>query len=373
MANPVPVMMMVRALDLGGTERQLTEMARNLDPARFQVHVGTFHASGLRAKELWKAGIPVVEFPVRSFARPGAIGGALAVGRYLDHHSIRLVHTFDVPLNIFGVPVARFFRTPVVVSSQRAFRDLTPGFPRQLLRLTDRIVDAVVVNCRAVACDMIERDGTPRGLIHWCPNGIDTSIFYPGAASRPEGAPAELVDASLVIGCICALRPEKDLGRLLEAFRRVRDLRPGLRLAIVGSGPELPKLEEQRRALDLERDCAFIPATGEPAGWFRAMDIFVLPSLSEALSNSLMEAMACGCAVAASNVGGNPELVTAGETGLLFEPGSVESLTEALYALILDEGLRSRLSAAAAVRIAQKFSIAASAGRLASIYESLLR
>jgi glycosyltransferase involved in cell wall biosynthesis len=372
MADPVPVLMMVRALDLGGTERQLTEMARALAPARFQVHVGSFHTSGFRARELWKAGIPVVEFPVRSFARPGAIRGALAVGRYLNDHRIRLVHTFDVPLNMFGVPVARFFRTPAVVSSQRAFRDLTPGFQRQILRLTDRIVDAVVVNCRAVARDMIERDGTPRSLIHWCPNGIDTSVFYP-AAPRPEGPPTELAGAALVIGCICALRPEKNLSLLLEAFRRVRALRPGLRLAIVGSGPELPALEERRRELGLEHDCLFVPATGEPASWYRAMDIFVLPSRSEALSNSLMEAMACGCAVAASNVGGNPELVTAGETGLLFEPGDAEDLTDAVRTLILDDTLRADFSAAAAARMAREFSVAASAERLASIYDSLLR
>ncbi len=371
MAEPVPVLMMVRALDLGGTERQLTEMARSLDPARFRVHVGAFHAAGFRAKELWQAGIPVVEVPVRSFIRPDAIGGALVMGRYLERHRIRLVHTFDVPLNIFGVPVARLFRTPVVVSSQRAFRDLTPGFRRQLLRFTDRIVDAVVVNCQAVARDMIERDGTPRSLIRWCPNGIDTSIFCSGGT--PRSRPPELEDASLVIGCICALRPEKDLGLLLEAFGRLRGLRPGLRLAIVGSGPELPRLEERRRALGLERDCVFVPATGEPAAWYRAMEIFVLPSLSEALSNSLMEAMACGCAVAASNVGGNPELVAAGETGLLFEPANAEDLTEVLRALILDDALRARVSATASARMAQDFSVAVSAARLASIYESLLR
>lgn len=370
MEEPVPVMMMVRALDLGGTERQLTEMARSLAPARFQVHVATFHAGGFRAKELWKAGIPVVEFPVRSFMRPGAIRGALVMGRYLNEHRIRLVHTFDAPLNIFGVPVARLFRTPVVVSSQRAFRELTPGFRRHILRLTDRIVDAVVVNCRAVARDIIERDGTPPGLIRWCPNGIETSVFHPAAAA--PWRPPELAEASLVIGCICALRPEKDLGLLLEAFGRVRGLRPGLRLVIVGSGPELPKLEERRRQMGLEQDCVFVPATGEPAAWYRAMDIFVLPSRSEAFSNSLMEAMACGCAAAASNVGGNPELVAASETGLLFEAGDAAALTEALRALILDDALRARLSAAASARIAQEFSVAASAARLASIYDSLL-
>jgi len=368
MDAPWPVLMMVRALDLGGTERQLTEMARHLDRARFQVHVGAFHARGFRAEELHAAGIPVVELPVRSFGSWSAIDGARRLGRCLERHDIRLVHTFDVPLDLFGVPVARWFGAPVVVSSQRAFRDLTTGWQRHALRLTDRMVDAIVVNSRAVARDMIERDRTPRGLVRWCPNGVDTAVFHPGAGPRP----AEVAGASLVIGCLCALRPEKDLALLLEAFHMVRDIRPGLALAVVGSGPELAGLEQRKRQLGLGGECVFVPAIAETAAWYRAFDIFVLPSRSEALSNSLMEAMACGCCTMASRVGGNPELVTHGETGILFEPNDAAGLASELRMLIENRELRLRLGSAAAERIAREFSVEAAAARLGAIYEELL-
>ena len=125
-------------------------------------------------------------------------------------------------------------------------------------------------------------------------------------------------DAALVVGVVCVLRPEKGLETLLDAFAEVHAIEPGLKLAIVGSGPCLPDLQERARALGIIERCVFEPATPRVADWLRGIDIFVLPSLSEALSNSLMEAMACGCTVAASRVGGNPELVAHGETGMPF-------------------------------------------------------
>jgi len=102
------------------------------------------------------------------------------------------------------------------------------------------------------------------------------------------------------------------------------------------------------------------------------MDIFVLPSRTEALSNSLMEAMACGCAVIASRVGGNVELVSNDTTGLLFESDDIYGLATCLEALISNSDLRNRLALAAAERMRSSFSLAASARRMESIYEEFI-
>jgi glycosyltransferase involved in cell wall biosynthesis len=178
--------------------------------------------------------------------------------------------------------------------------------------------------------------------------------------------------AELVIGVTCALRPEKGLDTLLDAFAQVRESAPGMKLAIVGSGPCLPDLEQRARALEIAADCVFEPATPHVADWLAGIDIFVLPSLSEALSNSLMEAMACSCAVAASRVGGNPELVAHGENGLLFTPRDPAALAQALRLLIGDPALRHKLGNHAAHTIASRFSLAAAAHRMGEIYAGLL-
>jgi glycosyltransferase involved in cell wall biosynthesis len=362
MPKPRPVLLMTRSLGLGGTERQLTEIAKSLDRSEFEPHVGCFDAEGFRAEELRAAGVPIVEFRVPTFLGPTLVTGARALGRYLREHAIQLVHTFDVPLNLFGVPAARFYRTPRVISSQRAFRALTPGLRRYLLRLTDRLVDAIVVNSEAVRRDLIDEDRVPPPLIHLCHNGIDADLFQPGA--RPHEGP-------VVIGVISALRPEKGIETLIEAFGQLGS-GPDVRLRIVGAGPALLGLQALAAKLALGERCVFEPATLAVAEALREIDIFVLPSLSESFSNSLMEAMACGCCVVASRVGGNAELIIDRETGLLFAPRDTGDLVWCLDLLLRDSDLRCRMAAAGARRIREHFTMAQAAQTMAGIYRGVL-
>jgi glycosyltransferase involved in cell wall biosynthesis len=118
--------------------------------------------------------------------------------------------------------------------------------------------------------------------------------------------------------------------------------------------------------------CHFQPAVPNVAPWLRAMDIFVLPSLSEALSNSLMEAMGCGCCPVASRAGGNPELVTDGESGLLFPVGDAEALAARLALLLDDPPYRRRLAAQAERRIQEHFTREQAARAMGEIYQEFL-
>ena len=369
MAPPVPILLMIRELGLGGTERQLSAVARALDPSKFEVHVGCFQDQGLRRQELDQAGIPIISFPVRSFRSFSLLRGALQMRRYIRQHGIRLVHAFDHPAITFGIPVARSCRHVVAVSSQRYHRSLRPGWRHHFQRLTDRLADAVVVNCEYLARHLREDEKVPAKRIQLCYNGLDLELFHP--ADEPRRF--EVANASLVIGVVCALRPEKDLGTLLTAFARVRNLRVGMKLLIVGDGSCKLELQEQGRTLGIAGDCVFLPASAEVAEYLRSIDIFVLPSLSEALSNSLMEAMACGCCAVASRTGGNIELVADGRTGWLFEPGNATELASILENLIGDDALRKDASAEGRRFIEERFSIAAMGRRMAEIYAALLK
>jgi glycosyltransferase involved in cell wall biosynthesis len=355
---------MSRELGSGGSERQLAQTARFLDRTRFEPHVGCFREAGFRADELRATGVPVVRFPVRSFYSPSTLKPLLAMGEYVRRHKIALVHTFDYPLNTFGVPAARAFGVRAVLSSQRANRNLIPLLYHHLLRLTDMMVDGIVVNCEHVRRHLIEDEKVRPGLIDLCYNGIDTSVFFacPSKAASPE----------LTIGVVAVLRPEKGLHTLVDAFAQIHGLRPGLRLMIVGSGPLRNELEARAGKLGILENCVWEPDTADVAGRLRAIDIFVLPSLGEALSNSLMEAMACGCCPVASDVGGNPELVTEGRTGLLFRPGDASDLAAKLRLVIEQESLRRSLAAAAFSFIKDNFSIQAAAVRMAEIYDKYL-
>jgi len=364
---PTPLLLMVRELGLGGSERQMAELAMALDKREFAAHVGCFHEHGFRADELRQAGIPILALPVRSLVAFNALQGAWQMGRYLRKHKIQLVHTFDLPLTCFGVPVARAFGVRTVLSSQRADRGLQPQY-RKLARFSDRLVDGVVVNCEAMRRHMLEDEKVPDRLLHVCYNWIDLDRFESSGKLRP----GPLADASMVIGVVCALRPEKGLTTLIDAFALMRDAAPGLKLLIVGSGPMREALQARAREHSLGEQCVFQEAAADVRVWLREMDIFVLPSLSEAFSNSLMEAMACGLTVVASDVGGNPELVKEGETGLLFKAGDAQQLAQQLRRLVEQEDLRRRLAANAAAFVRTRFGKDHSVERMEAVYRTFL-
>jgi glycosyltransferase involved in cell wall biosynthesis len=364
--KPVPLLLCVRTLTQGGTERQVAALAKALDPALFAPRVACFDARGFRAEELCASGIPIVEFPLTSFVRPSAISAALRFGRYLEENAIRIVHGFDYPANIFSAPVAKAFRTPVVLTSQRGYRTVYRTRYRAMLRMTDLVADGIVVNCEAMRRHLVDDYSVPPDKIHLCYNGLDPAFLdRPERARREPGNP-------LVVGTVTALRPEKGLLILMEGFAQARARRAGMRLQIVGSGPMLAELERASRELGVADACAFEPSAQDVIPWLDGIDIFILPSLFEAFSNSLLEAMARGCCPVASRVGGNGELIRNGETGLLFERGNARELAETLVWLADREEDRRRLATNAAVS-ASRFTIAAAAGRMAEIYEGFLR
>jgi glycosyltransferase involved in cell wall biosynthesis len=363
----VPVLLVVRELDLGGVERDVTKIAMHLDPLRFVPHVASYCAHGVRFEELRAAGIPVLHLPLNSLMSASAVSSALRMRRYVRQHHIRVVHSYDTSV-VFVAPVARAIGVPVVISSQLGYRDLFDKRSRKELRWIDRIVDAIVVNCEAMRRHLIEDEHVPAERIELCYNGVDTSQFYPAASPRAE----PVAGAPLVIGTVCVLRPEKALHLLQEAFARVRHLRPGMKLLIVGSGPLLDSLQSNSVRLGIQGDCVFQPATRSVAEFLRSIDIFVLCSYSEAFSNALLEAMACGCCTVGSAVGGTPEMLGADERGLLSRVGDSSHLAEKLALLIEDKELRQKLGLRAAAFARETLNIQIAARRTAEIYESQL-
>lgn len=363
---PVHVLLMIRSLGHGGSERQLANTALGLDRSRFQPHVASV-LGGFQADAMRRAGIPILHLPLTSYFNAGAIRAATMIRSYIRENRIRLVHTFDHTLSLIGVPVARTCPGVIVLSSQRFHMELVPEKYLRPLLITHRLAHGVVANCEALKVHLSGKFGYPEERIPVCYNGIDTDRFFAAARSRVPG----MEDASLVVGTVCVQRHEKNIGHLLEAFARVLPMRPGMKLLIVGSGPEHDGLVARATALGIAGSSTFLPSTPDAASAMHAIDIFVHPSLSEGLPNGVMEAMACGCAVVASRVGGCPELIDEGRTGFLFQPGDLDDLTRALsIAIMCDEG-RPAMTVAAAERM-KDFSLARAASRMQEIYESYL-
>jgi glycosyltransferase involved in cell wall biosynthesis len=352
----------------GGIQRDVTQIALRIDRSRFEPHVASYEAEGIRFEELSRAGVPFLHVPFTSLKSPSALSAAMRVRKYIRKHKIQLVHSYDSSA-VFITPIARALRVPVVLSSMLGSRELVGPRTLRQFRWTDKIVDAVVVNCEAMRRQMIDDEHVPAERIELCYNGVDTSVFYPESA----GKPAPRADGLFVIGAVCVLRPEKSLELLLEAFARVRHLKPGMKLRIVGSGSELPNLEAISHRLGLQEDCEFVPATTLVPQFLRDFDVYVSCSRSEAFSNTILEAMACGCSVVASRVGGTPELTGENERGLLFQPGDAGDLAAKLTTLMQNGSLRCELGARAAEFARETLSIEVASERMAEIYETMLR
>ena len=258
---------------------------------------------------------------------------------------------------------------PVVLTSQRGHRKLTwPPVSPVLAHRRQVYQRHRGEYARYMRRHLIEAERVHPDLIDLCYNGVDVVNFSPGPSRRPD----DLVNANPLIGTVCALRREKGLPALIRAFAAVLSVRPGARLMIVGSGPEQAALRQLASALGVEGACHFQPAVSGVVPWLRVLDIFVLPSREEALSNAIIEAMACGICVVASEVGGNPELIGQNERGLLFPIGDDAALAGILLELAGDGDRRGRLAALARGWVERTLSISAMADRMGAIYDKHL-
>lgn len=371
-----PVLLLVRSLGHGGCERDAAKIAMGLDRNRFEPHIAVFHNEGFLTSQVNAAGVPILSLPLRSFLNASFFEAARKMGAYIRQHGIRLVHAFDVPSDIFVAPAARWYRVPAVVTSQLSYRSMYPAWQRAALRLTDWLAHRIVTNSKAVGESLRRSAGFPENKLYLCYNGVDPTSFYPGPGIRVpdfEGAqPPSGLRPPLIVGAVCVMRPEKRIDWLLEAFAEVSRTQPGLRLLLVGSGPETSRLLELRNRLGLSGICHFESSQPNAADWMRGIDIFVNASSIESFPNAVLEAMACGCCVIGSSVGGIPELITNGEDGLVFESSSRAELTAAIRLAAGDDELRQRLRRHAVLTAHQRFSMKITLERTEALYESLL-
>jgi L-malate glycosyltransferase len=360
-----PILLLGPNLTLGGTEGQFVEIACRLDRSRWDPHVSCVRAEGPRRAKLDAAGVRAWSCGRGSFKSPRFALAVLKIAGFLRAHHIRLVHSFDFYSNMLGVPAARLARVPVVIASQRDLGNLRPRLQRRLHNVVLRLADYVVVNAETVAESIAKADIVAPSRIVVIPSGVDDTRF--------SGTPGEnRASGRIIIGTLAILRPEKGLVDFVRAAGHVVERFPEARFLIWGEGPLRARLETLVRDLGLSGAVALPGPTLEPEGALRQLDIFVLPSLSEACSNALLEAMATGRAVVATRVGGNPALVEDQVTGLLVPPGDPAALAKAVIRLIEEPTLAAGLAAQAQKRVRAEFGVDRMLASVQALYDEAL-
>jgi sugar transferase (PEP-CTERM/EpsH1 system associated) len=246
-----------------------------------------------------------------------------------------------------------------------------------LRRLHAPLVERYVTVSRSLRDYLVERVGIRPERITTICNGVDTGKFMPAPRKPADVLPAQLAGEGLVsIGTVGRLQPVKDQRLLLRAFGELVRQSPALattaRLLVVGNGPLRDTLTQLAQSLGIAHLTAFTGDRTDVAQLLQCMDVFVLPSLAEGISNTLLEAMATGLPVVATRVGGNVELVRDGENGALFESGDVASLTRLLAGYVTDGGMRRRHGERSRRLALDSFSLEAMIEAYRGAYETLI-
>jgi sugar transferase (PEP-CTERM/EpsH1 system associated) len=249
--------------------------------------------------------------------------------------------------------------------------------PMLLRRLHSPLIDRYVTVSKDLASYLVNRVGVSAKRIEQIYNGVDTERFAPAARQPRDVLPLSWAGPdAIVIGTVGRLQRVKDQSTLLRAFAALRSQRPEfvarLRLMVVGDGPLRADLLALARALDIDGVTWFAGSLDNVPDALRVMDVFVLPSLNEGISNTLLEAMATGVPVLAAAVGGNLELVTDHVNGRLFEAGRVAELTRMLHDYLQAPSLRTEHGMAARRIAVDRFGLKAMTERYTALYDSLV-
>jgi glycosyltransferase involved in cell wall biosynthesis len=327
------VFLMTDSFNTGGSERQFAALAKALDPATFRLQLGCIQKQGAFLEGLGD----VSEFPLNgSVYRVQSIQMRLRLSRYLQRNRTAIAHAFDFYTNLMLIPAARLARVPVVIGSQRQLGDLLSPMKRRAQLAMFRWCDTVVCNSRAAA-DRLMQAGLPERKIAVIGNGLPASCFAEATAALPRRP------GFLRVGMIARMNTEaKNHRLLLQAAAQLRGKFPVLEFVLVGDGPLRPELEREAERLGIRDQVLFLGDRRDIPAVLASLDLSVLPSASESLSNAIIESMAAGVPVIASNVGGNPELVTEGR-GALVPPDEPQALADAIERILRDAPLRSEL------------------------------
>jgi teichuronic acid biosynthesis glycosyltransferase TuaC len=281
-----------------------------------------------------------------------------------------------IPAGHAALLVARELRLPVVCTARGSDVDVWPQEDQRtretickVLEGCDQII-TISHGLRETALSL----ASPRREIRVIYNSVDQVMFQDRDGRARVRAQLSLPPSALIVLFVGRAYVNKGVFELIEAFSRVREQIPDAYLVVVGDGPHLPALNHLVAERGLT-SCTRLPGQRpheEIPQWMEACDLFVLPSHNEGLGNVVLEAMACARPVVATDVGGIPELVSNGITGMLVPKQNVNELAQAIACLLSDQRLRERMGKAGRDRVAREFSWERNAAAMQSVYEEVL-
>jgi glycosyltransferase involved in cell wall biosynthesis len=356
----VRVCFMIDELQTGGTETQLVALIRHLDRDHVEPYLCLLRGEDEHSRALEPADCPVLRLGVRSFRRLSALAAAWRLVRFLRRERIDVFQVYFPDSTYFGVPAAWLAGVPRILRTRNNLGYWMTPWHRRLGRVCDALSDGLIANSDACRDAVIADEGLAAGRVAVLENGVDLSRFAENPARVGTGR----------VGVTANLRPVKGLDVFVRAAAAVSAAHPGATFHVAGEGPLRPELLRLASDLGLGERVTLWGSVADVPGFLAGLDVAVLPSLTEGMSNALLEYMAAGRAIVATGVGGNVRLIEDGVNGLLVPPGDAIRLAAAVGRLLSDPALATRLGAAARRRVEECYSRPAMVRRFEAFYQA---
>ena len=360
---PIRILHVLPDLTSGGMERATVRLAAGVARLGFEQAVASVGGSDLELRRQLPPSVAVYD----------RLGGRRGLHRLIRSYRPHVVHARSTGMWLDATLAVRGGGARLLLSYHGRTGLERPTLRRRLAcRAALSRADAVLAVSREAAEGLSAEYPPCRDLLRVIHNAVDTQLYRPdrqrGSALRTQLRAAG--DEPLLV-CVANLAPIKGHEVLLRAWAKLSQAGTRGRLLLVGEGPR----EGELRRLAVELGCSgatwWLGPRSDVPDLLNAADLFVLPSRYEACSNALLEAFGCGLAVVATRVGGNPELVSDGEDGLLVAPDDPEALAVAMSRLLADAGLRRRLGEQARRTVEQRFALPGWVSRYADLYREL--
>ena len=342
----------------GGSERQIYELASRLNKNKYRITIASLECEGEAPTAAVQAiGCELKIFRVkRIYGRSGFMEG-LRFRRYLKDEKADIVMTYHFSSDIWGTIWGRLSGVPVIISNRRDMGFWRNQWHVKTYQLINPYVDRIIVVADAVRQKFMREEKIPPAKIKMIYNGVELPAGNQANAMSPLRTQLDIAANQRIVMHVANLKPIKGHRYLIQAFAELLSKFPQCVLVLVGEDKLDGALQKLAKDLGAEKQVIFLGKRDDVAELLAIADICVLPSLSEGMSNAILEYMAYGKPVVATSVGGNPEIVQDGYSGYLVEKENTEGLKNALFGLLQNPEQCVRMGANGLKRAKEIFSM----------------
>jgi glycosyltransferase involved in cell wall biosynthesis len=365
-SRPVRVCFLIDELNIAGTESQLLALVHNLDRARVQPYLALLRPPAEECGALEPPDCPVVRLGVRALRRPRSLLQSWRFSRFLRRQRIDVLMLYMPDSTYFGAVAGRLARVPHILRVRNNLNHWMRRTDRWLGRLYNRLVTGTVVNCDAARRAVLRDERPAAGTITVLENGVDLERFL--AIPEWQYCPGR----PLRVGVVANLRRVKGLDVFVEAAAQLAGVLADVTFHMAGEGEQRAALQQQIDGLGLRQRVELCGKVADIPGFLGELDVAVLASRSEGMSNAVLEYMAAARPIVATAVGATPQLITHGRHGLLVPADDPQALAGAITQMLGDRHLAARLAATARRRVRRHYGRQAMVQRFEQFFGSLV-